>query len=113
MTASTRRLLRVVGGIVVLTLAWFFFQTFPSTTYSTTPRHRLASLSSSSGGSRESPSNIHDLFESFQGDFPELRGIEARGFPDENDVQGNWYLQRMAQGREEFDWPMMRKLFVL
>jgi hypothetical protein len=45
---------------------------------------------------------------------PALRKVQTAELPEEElEDDTNWYLDRIKAGREEFDWPRIKHLFVL
>lgn len=53
-------------------------------------------------------------WEAFSAMMPALRKVQTAELPEEElEDDTNWYLDRIKAGREEFDWPRIKHLFVL
>jgi hypothetical protein len=53
-------------------------------------------------------------WEAFSATMPRLRRVQTDELPgEEQEDETNWYLDRIKAGREEFDWPRIKHMFVL
>jgi hypothetical protein len=111
----SRRPFRIVVGTVIAGGVLIFLSLSTSTRSAVSWRSNphvseLSSQSTFEGGLKGE--DLLTLLQEYREDFTEIRGIDDRGFLDEDDER-NWYGQRRKEGRTEFDWPYTKRMFVL